>query len=125
MKTSQKYNSLCKKMSLDNNLISKNVSEFDKSEISEIHVEDEIDCSAFVKEIDELEKCLILDDSVEFVQIVENPGSKVFKMKATIFPRIQKTPNQVFVKSGLDKNDTSKLTSIVASDNAKGCEDHF
>lgn len=50
-------------------------------------LKDEIDCSTLVKEIDEPEKKLIFEDSVKFVQIVENPSSKFLKTKATVFPR--------------------------------------
>ena len=43
-----------------------NISDFDESEMSEISVEDEVDCSSFVKNIDEPKRNLIFEDSIEF-----------------------------------------------------------
>ena len=53
--------------------------------MSEISIEDEIDCSTFMKNLDEPKKILVFENSIEFVQIVENQGSKVLKEEATIF----------------------------------------
>lgn len=35
------------------------------------------------------------------------------------------TPNHVFVKKGLDKEDTLELTSVVKTNNSNSCEDYF
>ena len=43
----------------------------------------------------------------------------------TVFPKVQTFQNQVFVNTGLNKNDTSKLTSLVVGDNANGCDECF
>ncbi|KAI3523775.1 hypothetical protein L1887_02171 [Cichorium endivia] len=117
----QKYNLLCKKLNSENSLDVENISEFDESEMSEISVEDEIDCSVFTQDNEEPKKKLILENSIEFVRIVENKGSHVLKEKATFFPKVKTDPNQVFEKTGLDENDTS--TSLVNNDNANGCDE--
>ena len=54
MSSMQKFDLLCKKLKSDNTLNFENISEFDENKMSEISVEDEIDCSSFVKNIDKL-----------------------------------------------------------------------
>lgn len=59
-----------------------NISEFyDESDMSEITVEDEVDCSEFVK--NESKKNLISKNSIEFTCISENKSSKNLKEKST------------------------------------------
>ncbi|XP_023766822.1 uncharacterized protein LOC111915392 [Lactuca sativa] len=50
--------------------------------MSEISVEDEIDCSTFVQNIEEPKKNFISEKSIEFVHIVKNKGSDVLNVKA-------------------------------------------
>ncbi|KAL7596937.1 hypothetical protein Lser_V15G31429 [Lactuca serriola] len=52
-----------------------NISEFDESKISEISVEDEVDCLEFVQNNPEPKKKLIYESSIEFVHVIENKGS--------------------------------------------------
>ena len=52
----QKYDSLCKKVTLEHTLDHENIFKFDESEISEISVEDEVDCPEFVQNDDERNK---------------------------------------------------------------------
>ena len=47
------------------------------------------------------------------------------KEQATLFTKVPPVPNQVFVKKGLNKNDTFELTSMVDNDNAKDCDEFF
>ena len=55
----QKYDLLCKKLSLENTLDNENISKLDESEMSEIFVKDEVACSEFVQNDDEPKKNLI------------------------------------------------------------------
>ena len=73
--------------------------------MSDISVEDEIDCSNFVQNDDTPKKQLISENSVKCVRICENKGSKVLKEKATIFTKVQTIRNQATF--GLNKNETS------------------
>ncbi|XP_052626733.1 uncharacterized protein LOC111909749 [Lactuca sativa] len=123
--TLQKFDLLCNKLNLENTFNTGNVFEFDESDMSEIFVEDEIDCSVFVQNTEEPKKNLISENSIEFICIVENKGSKVLNEKATIFLKVQTVPNQVFVKNGLTKKDTLELTSLVNNDNVDGCDEYF
>lgn len=123
--TVQKFDSLCTKLSSKNTLNVENVSEFDDdSEMSEIFVEDEVDCSEFVKSEHEPMKTLISENSIEYVRIYEN-GSKTLKEKSIVFPMVQTVPNQVFATTGLNKNQTIELTSLVEEDNVNGCDEYF
>ncbi|XP_052627222.1 uncharacterized protein LOC128133731 [Lactuca sativa] len=45
--------------------------------------------------------------------------------KDTVYLKVQIVPNQVFVKTGLNKKDTSELTSLVNDDNADDCDEFF
>ena len=49
----------------------------------------------------------------------------VLKVKAKVFLKVQTIHNQVFINNGLDKNQTSELTSLVDDDNADGCDEFF
>ncbi|XP_023748475.1 uncharacterized protein LOC111896725 [Lactuca sativa] len=101
-----KYDSLCNKLSSENAHDNENFSEFNESEMSGIFVGDEVDCLEFVQNNIEPNKKLIYENLFEFIRLVESKGSSVLNAKATIFPKVQIVPNQVFVKNGLDKNDT-------------------
>lgn len=102
-----------------------NDSEFDESVMSEISVEDEIDCYSFAEHVDEPKRNLIFEASIEFEQIVKNQGLKNLKEKTIVFLKVQKIPNQVFVMRGLDKDDTFDLNSIVKTNNFNCCDDYF
>ncbi|KAL7605619.1 hypothetical protein Lser_V15G17082 [Lactuca serriola] len=104
---SNKFDSLSTKLSLDNTLNVENVSEFDGgSDMSEISMENEVDCLEFVKSEPKPAKSLISKNSVEYFCISEN-GSKVLKEKATVSPK------------------TKELLSLVEKDNDDGCDEHF
>ena len=121
----QKYESLCKKLSLENTLDYEKTFAFAESEMSGISVEDEVDCYEFVQNDVEPKKTLISENSTKFIRIIENKGSSVSNEKAIVFLKVQTVLNHVFVKIGLNKNDTSYLTSLFYSDNAKGCDEFF
>ena len=58
--TVKKFDSLCTKLGWENTLHVENVSEFDdEGDMSDIYVEDEIDCSEFDKSESEQKKILI------------------------------------------------------------------
>lgn len=65
--------------------------------MSEISVEDEVNCSSFVIPDVEPKWNLIFEDSIKFEQFVENRGLKNMKEKAIVFPKVKSTPNQFFV----------------------------
>ena len=68
--TVQKFDSLSTKLSSENKLDVKNVSEFDdESDMSKISIEDHTDCSEFVKTEPSPAKVLISQNSVEFARI--------------------------------------------------------
>ncbi|KAI3499728.1 hypothetical protein L1887_35537 [Cichorium endivia] len=54
--TLKKFHSLCTKLNSENTLITENVSDFDESEMSEIFVKEEVDCSGFVNNQTESKK---------------------------------------------------------------------
>ena len=81
--------------------------------------------SIFVQNVNEPKKNLISENSIKFVRIVENKGSNVLKEKAIVFPKVQTVSNQVFVITGLNKNDTPELMSLVNNDSANGCDEFF
>jgi len=101
------------------------LSEHDESEMSEISVEDEIDCSVFTNEKEKKSTKLISENSVEFVRILKNKDKKILKEKATVFPKVKTVPTQFFVQSGLEKYDTHELTSMVLKDNSEVCDSYF
>jgi len=114
---------MSKKLSSEEALKTENDSEFDESEMSEISVEDVIDCSVFTKEKEIPTNKLISEHSVEYARL-SNEGN-VFEEKVIVFPKIKSVPNQVFVKFGHDKTKTEHLTSIVSEDNEVVCEAFF
>ena len=78
--TVQKFDLLCTKLSSENTFNAENVSEFDESEMSEIYVEDEIDCSGFVQNEFEPKKKLIYKNSIEYIHVVENKSLEVLNI---------------------------------------------
>ena len=64
-----------------------NTSEFDEeSEMSEISVENEVDCSEFLKS--ENEKPLIFENSVEYAGLSKDKSKKL-KEKAVVYQKVQ------------------------------------
>ena len=71
-KTVHKFDSTCTKLSLENKLNVENVSKYDDdSDMSEISVEDDVDCSEFSKSEPKPVKVLIPENSVVFARISE------------------------------------------------------
>ncbi|KAI3700157.1 hypothetical protein L2E82_44776 [Cichorium intybus] len=123
--TLKKFHSLSSKLNFEDTLNTENISDFDESKMSEISVEDEVDCSVFVNAQTETKRNLISENSVAFARIVENQGSQVLHEQATIFPKIQTVPNQVFVKQGRNSKDVTELKVLVDNDNSDGCDTFF
>jgi hypothetical protein len=67
------------------------------------------------------DKVLYPKNSDEYINVLHNKGPQVLKAKATVYPRIQTVPNQVYVQKGLNHTDTHELKSNVDKDNADGC----
>ena len=85
----QKFDSLCTKLSSKNTLKVENVSEVDDdSEMSEIYVEDEVNCAEFVKSESKPKKNLISENSVEYIRVFKNKGSTILKEKAAVFLKV-------------------------------------
>lgn len=101
-----------------------NDSEFDESEMSEISVVEEINCSSFAKHVEEQKKWFF-EESIGFEQSFENGGVTNLKENVVVFPKSKCTPNQVFVTKGLHKSDNDDLTSIVQIHNDFSSENHF
>ncbi|KAI3515898.1 hypothetical protein L1887_14803 [Cichorium endivia] len=116
--TLKNFHSLCSKLNSDDTPINENISDFDESEMSEISVEDEIDCSEFINNSTDTKKNLISENSVAFARIVENKVPQALNEQATVFPKIQTVPNQVFVKPGLNSKDVTELKVMVDKDNS-------
>ena len=109
----------------DNKINLDNSSEFDaESEMSEISVEDVVDCSKFVKNETQSEKPLISENSVEFARLSKEQKPKL-KEKALVYQKVQTVPNQVYAVTGVTQRQTAELRIIVDEDNAEGCEDYF
>lgn len=70
----QKFDSLCTKSSSKNTFDTENVSKFHESGMSEISIEDEIDCFAFVQNEAKPKKNMICENSIDFIRIAENKG---------------------------------------------------
>ncbi|XP_023755002.1 uncharacterized protein LOC111903469 [Lactuca sativa] len=91
-----KFNSLNAKLSLENKIDVENAFEFDENDdLSEIYVEDEVDCSEFVKSEPELVKNLISENFVEFAL------------------------------TGVTQKQTLELTTLLNEDNDEGCDEFF
>ena len=86
--TIQKFDSSNAKLSSENKMNLETTSEFDEeSEMSEISVEDEIDCSEFLKIESEKAKSLVSENSVEFARISKDK-SKVVKEKSVVCRKV-------------------------------------
>nr|KAJ0211572.1 hypothetical protein LSAT_V11C400222650 [Lactuca sativa] len=92
--------------------------------MSEISVEDEVDCSKFMKHETENEKPLISEKSFEFARLSKEQKPKL-KEKALVYQKVQTVPNQVYAVTGVTQRQMAKLRIIVDKDNAEGCEDYF
>ncbi|XP_052625810.1 uncharacterized protein LOC128132855 [Lactuca sativa] len=109
----------------DNKINLDNSSEFDvESEMSEILVDDEVDCSKFMKHETENEKHLISENSVEFARLSKEQKPKL-KEKVVVYQKVQTVPNQVYAMTGVTQRQMAELRIIVDEDNAEGCEDYF
>lgn len=68
---------------------------------------------------------LTFEYSNEIEHFDENGIIKNQNESATIFTKVQRTQNQVFVTKGLAKSDTNGLTSIAKTDSDASYENHF
>lgn len=75
------------KLNSDESCIIKSEYENDESDLSEIYVEDEIDCSSFVTFDDKPKSNLNYEDSFDFEQFIMNDCIKNLKEKAFVFPK--------------------------------------
>ena len=73
--------------------------------MSDISMEDEVDCSEFVKN-------------------ETKPAKHLISISLSMFACLNMfvCPNQVFATSGLNKNQTKELSSLIEEDNAEGCD---
>ncbi|XP_052622916.1 uncharacterized protein LOC128128126 [Lactuca sativa] len=110
------------KLASENKIDLDNVSEFD--EMSEISVEDVVDCSEFTKSETENKKPLILENSVEFARLAKNKEKKL-KEKDVVYQKVQIVTNQVYAAKGVTPRQTVELIVLVEKDNAEGCKDFF
>ena len=92
--------------------------------MSEISVEDEVDCSKFMKNETENEKPLISENSVEFARLSKEQKPKL-KEKAMVYQKVRTVPNQVYVVTRVTQRQTAELRILVDKDNAEGCDDYF
>ena len=99
-----------------------NASEFD--EMSEIYVEDVVDCSEFTKSETENDKPLISEDSVEFACLAKDMEKKL-KEKVVVYQKVQTVPHKVYAIEGVTYRQTEELRVLVEKDNAEGCEEFF
>ena len=98
-------------------------SEFDEeSEMSEISVEDVVDCSEFLKS--ETEKPLISENSVEYARLSKDKSKKL-KQKAVVYQKVQTASNQVYAVTRVTGKQIAELKILVDKDNAEGCDNHF
>ena len=94
----KKFDSLSAKLSLENKLNVESTSEFDEdSDMSEISVHDEVDCSEFVKNEPQPAKALISENLVEFARISQNKP-KNFKRKSNSFSKGTNYAQSCFLK---------------------------
>ena len=91
--TIQKFDSLNAKLSSETKINVENTSEFDEDDdMSEIYVEDEVECSEFVKTKPKPTENLIFENSIEFARLSQNK-SKVMKEKVVVYQKVQTTTN--------------------------------
>ncbi|KAL7582691.1 uncharacterized protein LOC128128961 [Lactuca sativa] len=87
----------CESIMSSDEIQSQNTSEFDEeSEMSEILVEDVIECSEFLKRETETESPLISEKYVEYARLSKDKSKKL-KEKAVVYQKVQTVPNQVYV----------------------------
>ena len=119
--TIQKFDSLNANLSSENKIDVENASELNEDDdMSEIYVEDEVDCSEFVKSEPENRKNLISENFVEFARLSQNK-SPILEEKVVVYQKVRTTPNQVYKVTGVTEHQTAELTAIVNEDNADGC----
>lgn len=99
-------------------------SDFEESEMSEISIEDEVDYS-FVISDDKLNGILFLKIQFNLNNLLKMKVLEIWKKRLLIFPKVQTTPNQVFVIKGLDQLDTNDLSSIVKTNIDVSCKNNF
>ena len=123
--TIQKFDSLNANLSSENKIDVENASELNEDDnMSEISVEDTVDCSEFVKSEPENHKNLISENSVEFARLSQQK-SPILAEKAVVYQKVRTTPNQVYKVTGVTEHQTAELTAIVNEDNADGCDEFF
>ena len=82
-----------------------------ETDISEISIEEEVDCSSFVKtENANNVPNLILEDSEEYVKVVKTKGPACLTEKVVVYPKVKNCPNQVLVATCVKVSDTPDLT---------------
>ncbi|XP_052627139.1 uncharacterized protein LOC128133664 [Lactuca sativa] len=91
-------------------------------DMSEISIEDEVECSEFFKSESKTNKNLISENSVEFTRSTKDK-TKVLKAKAVVYQKVKTTPNQVYIVQGVTQQKTAELTTLVEEDSADGCND--
>ena len=105
--TIQKFDSLSTKLSSENKIDVENASELNEDDdMSEISVEDEVDCSEFVKSEPENHKNLISENSVEFARLSQNK-SPILEEKVVVYQKVRTTPNQVYKVTGVIEHQTA------------------
>ena len=123
--TMHKFDSLSTKLSSENKMNVENSSEFDEdTDMSEISVEDEVNCSEFLKSKNKPEKSLISENSVAFIRMSKE-NSKVLKETVVVYEKVQTVLNQVYATTGVTKKQTVEQTSMEDEDNADGCDNFF
>lgn len=121
--TLQPFDSSNSKLTIEHKMNVENTSEFDEdSEMSEISVEDEVECSEFMKS--ENEKPLISKNSVEYAHLSRDKSKKL-KEKAVVYQKVQTVPNQVYAVTGVTGKQTVELKILIDKDNAEGCDNYF
>lgn len=115
---------MCRKLKAEKNHNCEVDSDFEESEMSEISIEDEVDYS-FVISDDKLNGILILKIQFNLNNLLKMKVLEIWKKRLLIFPKVQTTPNQVFVIKGRDQLDTNDLSSIVKTNIDVSCKNNF
>nr|KAJ0203047.1 hypothetical protein LSAT_V11C500252350 [Lactuca sativa] len=111
--TIQRFDLSNAKIVQENKINLDNSSEFDaESEMSEISIEDEVDCSKFMKHETENEKPLISENSIEFARLSKEQKRKL-KEKALVYQKVQTVPNQVYAVTKVTQRQTTELRIII------------
>ena len=110
------------KLTSENRMNLDTTSEFDEeSEMSEISVEDVVDCSAFMKSETENEKPLISENLVGFARMSKDKPQKL-KEKVVVYQKVQTVPNQVYAAKGVTSKQTTELRVLVQKTMQKGAK---